>query len=212
MNQMVLFQKARFKKRIMERTEEQSRQIKASFINTYNEFCNNSLSSNLIKINDQALNLKNRLIKELNQELFPKIKDRIHQHYSDYIKFLIRIIEKDEKELINKAKVEIIFNSRDHAYFMKNKNDFQQIFKPNVEIRKSEEDFIGGYKITLPLEKISLDHTIEEIIKSNQLIIEKEFTKIISDKEIKNIQREFEQFIHEQKLKIEGYLIEYDQI
>ena len=33
-----------------------------------------------------------------------------------------------------------------------------------------------------------------------------------NDKEIKNIQREFEQFIHEQKLKIEGYLIEYDQI
>ncbi|MHA1725957.1 MAG: hypothetical protein ACTSYC_02045 [Promethearchaeota archaeon] len=209
---MVLFQKAKIKKRIMERTEERSKQIKSSFINTYNEFCNNSLSSNLIKTNNQALNLKNRLIKELNQELLSKIKERIQEHYSDYIRYLIRTIEKDEKELINKAKVEIIFISRDHAYFMKNKNDFPQIFKSNVEIRKPEEDFIGGYKIRLPLEKISLDHTIDEIIKSNQPIIEKEFTIVISDKEIKDIQREFEQFIHEQKLKIEDYLIEYDEI
>ena len=212
MNQMVLFQKAKIKKRSLERIRERSQNIKGSFINTYNEFCNNFLSSNLIRTKDYALNLKNRLIKELQDDLRLKIKERIEKNYTDYIEYLVRLIEKNEKVLTNARQVEYIFNTQDFEYFTDNKKNYTHIFKDKVNIIKSLGEFIGGYKVRLPEEKISHDLSIDEIINNNLSIIEKEFTKIISDDETGKIEHLFEEFIQKQKLKIEEYIREYEQI
>ncbi len=212
MNQLVLFQKAKIKKKNLEKTKERSQQIKNTFIDTYNEFCNNSLSSNLIRTKDYSLNLKNRLNNELNEDIRAKVNEHIQKNYSEYIKFMIKNMEESVKDLKGESSLEYHFNSKDYDYFTQNKKQHEDLFGEKVQLRKLEEGLIGGYRIILPAEKIARDYSIDEIINNNSSLIEKEFLKLISEEEMKKIEHEFAVFIQTQKSKIEEYLREYDQI
>jgi len=68
-NQQTLFQIAEIKKKNRERAEESLLKMKEHFNETFNRLLNNSLSSALIKIKEEILNSKNRLMSELISDL-----------------------------------------------------------------------------------------------------------------------------------------------
>jgi len=53
---------------------------------------------------------------------------------------------------------------------------------------------------------------VDDIINENLSIIQQEFSNIISDSEIKEIESNFENFIQNQKNGIKQYLENYDRI
>ncbi len=158
------------------------------------------------------MKLKNKLIKELKTSLFNNIKVNIKNNYSNYIKFLLKIIKKIKKTVDKPQAIELILNSKDYSYFLQNSEKIQNLFKNPVEINKENMDFIGGFKISLGGGLISYDYTIDNLINKKSSFIQIEVSKIVNDSEIKEIDKDFNTFIQNQKTKIIEYLKQYDQI
>jgi len=212
LNQKTLFQKAEIKKRFFERSQERSLRLKDHLIETYEQFLNQSLSSTLLKGKEKFLGVKNNLIKELKVSLFIVIKNKIKKNYSGYINYLLKSIEKVKNTIDNPQEIEIIFNSNDYNYFIKNFDKIVDLFKNPVEINKDPRDFIGGFKISLTGGTISYDYTIDNLINKASSFIQMEIAKIVNDSEIKEIEKEFVNFINKHKEKITEYLKLYEQI
>ncbi|MFW9773035.1 MAG: V-type ATP synthase subunit E family protein [Candidatus Thorarchaeota archaeon] len=211
-NQKTIFQIAEIKKRYREIINDNGTKIKTNFIETYNKQLNSSLSLTLLKIKEEILNLKNKLISSLIIDLKQLLIERIKNNYSSYLKFLITTIS-EIKPLVDKPpEVVISLNSRDYEYFLKNFDQLQNIFKNQVTLNTRKEDFIGGFRISQISNKISYDFSIANLMNRKRSVIEIEFSKIFSDvySEIEEIIQNYEKFIQDQKLALKEYLKDYD--
>ncbi|MGB5910119.1 MAG: V-type ATP synthase subunit E family protein [Promethearchaeia archaeon] len=209
-NQTTLFQKAEIKKNYLKRIEENSLRIKNYFLETYNQFLNKSLSEMLSKAKDEVLLLKNHLLEELKNEIEQNIKSKISEKYPSYIKFFIDSVKNVIHIIDKRPTVFITLNSEDFTYFKTNFNKIQDLFKNKVEIIKSDYEFIGGFKVILSNKNIIYDYTIDNFLMKNSTIIEKEFSIVFSESEIKNLQSSYEIFIQNKKLATKGYIKDYD--
>lgn len=209
MNQLTLFQKARIKKDYMEKTADRSLRLRKKFIDANNKFLNNSLSSNLVKAKRRVLEMKNQLLEDLNDGLRKCIKEKIEKNYNNYINFLIDTI-KSQTHIDKPPEINFFLNPKDHKYFSKNIAKLKDYFTNPVIINKSETNIIGGFRIKH--QNIEYDYSIDNLIKRSSSIIQIEFTKLISDALLKEIDKNFEFFIQNQKVAIEEYLKRYDQI
>ncbi len=212
LNQKTMFQKGEIKKRFLERSNERSLRLRTHFTENYKHFLNQSLSATLLRAKEKFLNLKNNLITNLTTSLFNLIKEKREKNYSAYIKYLLNLINQVKKTMEKPQDIELIFNDKDYNYFIKNFDKISDLFKNPVEINKDRYDFLGGFKISLVGGVISYDYTIDNLIDKNSSFIQMEIAKILNDTEIKNIEKEYEEFIEEQKKRITEYLIKYDQI
>lgn len=212
LNQKTLFQKAEIKKRFLERSNERSLRLRNHFNENYEQFLNQSLSTTLLKGKEKFLYLKNQLISTLKTTLINLIKTELDKKYSTYIEYLLNSITKIKKTIDKSQDIELILNHKDYNYFIKKFDKILDIFKNPVEINEDRYDFIGGFKISLVGGAISYDYTIDNLIDKNSSFIQMEIAKILNDTEIKNIEKEYEEFIEEQKKRITEYLIKYDQI
>ncbi|MFX1242292.1 MAG: V-type ATP synthase subunit E family protein [Promethearchaeota archaeon] len=212
LDQQTLFQIAETKKKYSERIAESSSKVKNNFIENYNKRLNNALSSTLLKIKEETLNVKNELISHLIIDLNRELQKKINDNYSNYIKFLLEIFI-SIKHLIDKPpEIVINFNSRDYEYFIKNFDKIQKIFENKVILNPSQEEFIGGFKILQTKMNISYDFSITSLINKRRSVIEIEFSKIFSNIyfKINEIIQDYEKFILNQKKAINEYLKNYD--
>ena len=211
-NQQTLFQMAEVRKKARERTSESSLKMKGSFNETYSKLLNNSLSSYLLKIKEEVLKSKNKLMLELISDLTDLIKVKIKNNYSGYISFLLKNLE-NIKHLVDKPPEIIIhLNSIDFKYFSNNLGKIESILRNKVRLIKSKEEFTGGFKCVIISGNLTYDYTIENQLKKSTSIIEIEFSKIFSDSEpdIRAIENNYIQFIQNQKLAVNEYLKNYE--
>ncbi len=208
----MLLQKAEIKKRHIERNIESSKRLRDQFIETHNQFLNNALSQTLLNIKESILNLKKRLIKELKISLKNLIKEKIDKEYSYYITSLILLIKEVSPIIDKPPRVTILLNNTDFNYFNENFAKIEDIFKNEVGITKTTTDFIGGFKVINPNEDILYDYSIDNLISKKSSLIEIEFSRVFSESEVKNLEKDFEQFIQKKKLDIDEFLREYDRI
>ncbi len=208
----MLLQKAEIKKRHIERNIESSKRLRDQFIETHNQFLNNALSQTLLNIKESILNLKRRLIKELKISLKNLIKEKIDKEYSYYITSLINRIKEVSPIIDKPPRVTILLNNTDFNYFNENFAKIEDIFKNEVGITKTTTDFIGGFKVITPNEDILYDYSIDNLISKKSSLIEIEFSRVFSESEVKNLEKDFEQFIQKKKLDIDEFLREYDRI
>ena len=186
--------------------------LKDHLIESFEQFLNQSLSSTLLKGNEKSLDLKNRLIKELKNSLFNLIRDKIKKNYSGYITYLLKSIN-SLKNIVDKPQgIELLLNSKDYNYFIKNFDKVAGLFKNPIDINKDQHDFIGGFKISLIEGIISYNYTIDNLIDKYSSFIQIEISKVINDSEIKENEKEFKNFIQNQKEKITEYLRLYEHI
>ncbi|MBD3193724.1 MAG: hypothetical protein GF317_01615 [Candidatus Lokiarchaeota archaeon] len=211
-SQQKLFQKAEIKKKYRETTNQRADVIKNQFINDYVQKLNTSLSNTLLNSKEQFLNLKNELIKRLEEDLRETIKEKISQNYSDYIAFFTNLIKHKAKINNPNSKISLHLNAKDFEYFNTNINQLEPHFKNPIVLENIQNQIIGGFKIEVIDDKIFYDHSVDALIIQNREIIEKEFTGILMDYKIKEIERQYEDFIKDQKNKIDDYLIKYDRI
>jgi hypothetical protein len=193
-------------------TSEMSLKIKKQFIKNNIQFLNNFLSSNLLKTKENVLKLKNRLVNELELELNNILKAQINQNYSKYIRYLFGVIKGIHTAIDKPPEIVIEFNSKDYNYFIKNLEKINQFFINPVKIYNNLEDHINGFKVILFEGTISFDYTINNLLTQSITLIEHEFSKVLSDSIIKELERDFENFIQNQKLRIEEYLYKYEQV
>ncbi|NVM34870.1 MAG: hypothetical protein HWN81_04695 [Candidatus Lokiarchaeota archaeon] len=186
--------------------------LKDHLIESYEQFLNQSLSSTLLKGKEKFLDLKNRLIKELKNTLFNLIRDKIKKNYSGYITHLLKSINSLKNTIDKPQGIELILNFKDYNYFIKKFDKVAGLFKNPVEINKDQHDFIGGFRISLIGGIISYNYTIDNLIDKYSSFIQIEISKIVDDSEIKESEKEFENFIQNQKEKITEYLGLYEQI
>ena len=186
--------------------------MKQHFIDSFDQFLNQSLSSTLLNGKEKFLNIKNNLIKKLNASLFKLIREKMDNNYASYIDYLLDSIKIVKKTIDKPQEIELIFNNKDYNYFIKNFDKILDLFKNPIEINEDKRDFIGGFKVSLVGGVISYDYTIDNLIKKNSSFIQMEISKIINDSEIKEIEIGFEEFIKNQKKLITEYLTQYDQI
>lgn len=212
LTQKTLFQKAEIKKRFIERGAERSLRLRQQFIESYEQFLNQSLSSTLLKGKEKFLKLKNNLILELRKSLFNLIQVKIEKNYPAYIDFLLNSIKEVTKTIDKPQEIELIFNERDYSYFLKEHDKIENLFQNPVEINKDRRDYIGGFKISLIGGVISYDYTIDIIIDKISPFIQMEISKIVTDTKIKEIENDFEKFVKKQKQKITEHLRKYDQL
>ena len=211
-NQQTLFQMAEVRKKARERTLENSLKMKAYFNETYNKLLNNSLSSYLLKIKEEVLKSKNKLMLELISDLKDLIKDKIKNNYSSYIKFLLKNLESIKQFVDKPPEIVIHLNSIDFKYFSNNLGKIENILKNKVSLIKSKEEFTGGFKCVITTGNLSYDYTIENQLKKSIPIIEIEFSKIFSDSEpeVEALENNYIQFIQNQKLAVNEYLKKYE--
>lgn len=211
-NQKALLQKALIKKNSLDKLTENSLRARKYFIDTYNQFLNNSLSSTLLKVKDNFLKFKNSLLKELKIHLINNIEESIRKFYQNYKNFLINKLS-GIVPVITKTKENIILvNSTDYDFIKNNFNKLPDSFKNNANFKISDEKIIGGFKVLLDNGKISYDFTIDNIINKNSILIEKEFSTIFNESKVKGLEQNFENFIKDRRLSIEEYLKEYDRV
>ena len=212
LNQQTLFQKAEIKKRYIDKTLERSSKIRKRFAKNYTNYLNQSLSSTLLKGKEIVLIIKNKLINNLKTTLNSLINEKINNNYANYIKYLIDSIKKVKPNIEKHKDIELLLNSKDYDYFLKNFSKLENLFEVLVEIHEDKKDFIGGFKVTLGGGLISYDYTIKNLIDKNSVFIQMEISKIIENIEIKSIENKFDNFIQVQKSKITEVLRKFDQI
>lgn len=186
--------------------------MKDHLLESYEQFLNQSLSATLLNGKEAFLNLKNQLIIELKTSVINQIKNKIKKNYSEYITYLLKSIKILKNNIDKPQGLELLLNTKDYNYFIKNFDKISSLFENPVEINKDPDDFIGGYKIALIEGIISYDYTIDNLIEKNSSFIQMEISKIVDDSEIKEIEKEFEDFIKKRKEKITEYLRFYEQI
>jgi vacuolar-type H+-ATPase subunit E/Vma4 len=212
LNQQTLFQIAEIKKRYIDKTVERSSKIRKRFAKNYTNYLNQSLSSTLLKGKETVLKLKNKLINELKTKLNSLISEKINKHYANYIIYLINSMKSVKPNIKRHQEIELLLNSKDYDYFLKNYSKIENSFEVPVEIHEDQKDFIGGFKVILGGGLISYDYTIENLINKNSVYIQMEISKIIENIEIKSIENKFDNLIQVQKHKITEVLRIYDQI
>ena len=211
-NRQNLFQKAEIRKKYLERSNESFMRLKNHFVEAYYQYLNNSLSSTLLELKEKELDLKNNLIWELENSLYELMKGKIESKYEDYVTYLLAYI-KDKIDFIDKAtKIELLFNSKDFAYFSKNSKKIDNLFKNSFVIKEALGEFIGGFKVILSDGDISYDYSLDNLITKNSNYIQKKLFDILTESGIKEIERNFEEFIQTQKLGLGGHLKKYDRI
>ncbi|MFX1572944.1 MAG: hypothetical protein ACFFB0_09350 [Promethearchaeota archaeon] len=208
----MLFQKAEMKNNYNEMIDEASLKVKNKFLEDYDQFLNEHLTSSLLKLKETILNLKNQLKEDLRISLFELIKTKLDKNYSTYIEYILNFIKLVSENIGGHGKINFFFNLRDFNYFNKNSNKIKSIFRDSITIEQSSRKFLGGFEVTMPQASISYDYSFDTLINRNYTQIELEFSKIISDVEYKKLYDEFEEFIQEKKKDIEGILSKYDQI
>lgn len=212
LNQQMLYQKAEIKKDILKHINESSKKIKNQFVNSYKDFLNKSLSSTLLDSKELILNLKNRMLSDLKDNLILKLKDLISHNYSNYLQYLTTRI-KDLVHIVDKPpKVTIILNHKDYDGIKKNPSEIKSLFKNDIEISESEDEFIGGFKIFSKQGKIIYNYSIDAILERNLIIIEEYLSQVFSEEKIQEIRVNFEKFIENKKFEMKDYLIEYEQV
>ncbi len=152
------------------------------------------------------------MIKGLKDSLFNLIRDKIEKNYPGYITYLLKSINGLKNSVDKPQGIELILNFKDYKYFIKNFDKVAGIFKNPIEINKDQHDFIGGFKISLIGGVISYNYTIDNFIDKYSSFIQIEISKIVDDSEIKESEKEFENFIQNQKEKISEYLRFYEHI
>ncbi|MGV9200289.1 MAG: hypothetical protein ACOC4M_15900, partial [Promethearchaeia archaeon] len=159
------------------------------------------------------LNLKSFLLNDLIRDIHDIIKDKIEKNYESYQKFLIHNLKDFCEEILEEdQEFRLILNKRDFNYFNKNSDNLCNNLSNSFQIEKGEEEFTGGFKVYIEKEKLSYDSTINNLLEQYSNYIEGEFSKIVSDKGIKQIQQEFEQFTKRKKSEMKEYLKEYERI
>jgi vacuolar-type H+-ATPase subunit E/Vma4 len=186
--------------------------LKNHFIENFEQFLNQSLSTTILKGKEKFLDLKNNLISTLKTKLIKQIKIKLDEKYESYIEYLLDSLKNIKNTIDKPQDIELIFNNKDYNYFIKNFDKILDVFNNPIEINEDRYDFIGGFKISLVGGVISYDYTIDNLIDKNSSFIQMEIAKILNDTEIKRIEKEYEEFIEEQKKKITEYLVQYDQI
>jgi vacuolar-type H+-ATPase subunit E/Vma4 len=211
-NQQTLFQIAEAKKKNKERTRESSLKMKQHFNETFNKLLNSSLSSTLLKIKEDVLKSKNKLMLELISDLTDLINSEIKEDYPKYVDFIIKTIENIKYIIDKPPEIIITLNSRDFDYFNNKRELIEKIFKNPVKLKESETQFTGGFICVVAKGNISYNYTIENQIKKKLSIIEIEFSKIFQDSEpdIKVLENDYVQFIENQKLAFDEYLKDYE--
>lgn len=211
-NRQNLFQKAEIRKKYLERSNESFIRVKNHFVEAYNQYLNNSLSSTLLELKEKELDLKNNLLRELENSIYELLKEKIKTKYEDYVKYLLDYF-KDKIDFIDKpTKIELLFNYQDFAYFSKNSKKIDNLFKNSFVIKEAPGEFIGGFKVILSDGDISYDYSLDNLITKNSNYVQKKLFKILTETGIKEIERDFEEFIQTQKLGLEGHLKKYDRI
>lgn len=212
LNRQNLFQKAEIRKKYLERSNESFIRVKNHFVEAYNQYLNNSLSSTLLELKEKELDLKNNLLRELENSIYELLKEKIKTKYEDYVKYLLDYF-KDKIDFIDKpTKIELLFNYQDFAYFSKNSKKIDNLFKNSFVIKEAPGEFIGGFKVILSDGDISYDYSLDNLITKNSNYVQKKLFKILTETGIKEIERDFEEFIQTQKLGLEGHLKKYDRI
>ena len=144
--------------------------------------------------------------------MISKIKDLISNNYSNYLQFLTERI-KELVHIIDKPpKVIIKLNHRDYDNIKTSASKIKSLFKNDVEIIESDEEFIGGFKVISQGVKINYNYSINAILEKNEIIIEEHLSQEFSEDQIKNLQGNFENFIKNKKLEMKDYLNEYEKI
>lgn len=186
--------------------------MRKNFNEIYNNLLNNFLSSSLLKIKEEVLKTKNKLMLDLISALTDLIEDKIKNNYASYIAFLLTILQSIKPIIDKPPEIRITFNSKDFSYFSGYMNKIEKIFTNKVKLIKSEKEFTGGFVCVLTAGNISYNYTIENQLKRNNTIIEITFSKIFSDFEanVKNLENKYVQFIQNQKLALDNYLKDYE--
>ncbi len=211
-NRQNLFQKAEIRKIYLERSNESFMRLKNHFVEAYDQYLNNSLSSTLLELKEKELDLKNNLIFELENSIYELLKGKIKSKYEDYVKYLLDYF-KDKLDFIDKpTKIEILFNNKDFAYFSENSKKIDKLFKNSFVIKEASREFIGGFKVILSDGDISYDYSLDNLITKNSNYIQKKLFNILTESGIKEIERDFEEFIQTKKLGLGGHLKKYDRI
>ena len=156
--------------------------------------------------------MKNGLLKELIDDIYLLIKEKIGKHYDNYIKFLTNFLKRISSSFDKNQEIKIFFNSEDHSYFISNFDKIQNLFNSKIEIQEIEEDIAGGFKILSESGLIDYDYSLNSLVEQKSALIQIEFSKIMSDTEIKKLENNFSEFIQNKKLEIEKYLADYDRI
>lgn len=212
MSQNTLSQKSQIKKNFLKRSNENSIRIKSNFIETYNQVLNNALASTLLKIKQDVLAIKNKLLNELRLALLQQVKSIINNNYESYITFLINDLNKFAQTVKYTSKISLVLNKKDYAYFSENSRKIEDIFKTQITLKTTEVSFIGGFKAFLENEEISYDLTLENFIAKQSVLIESAFSERFFETFIDELNQKFEKFISNKKENIEEHLKEYDRI
>lgn len=211
-NEKSLFQKADLSKKYREKSIKNSLKIKNYFLENYNQFLNNTLSSVLTNIKEDFLELKNRLVKELKDGINQKLKERVSKNREQYINFVLDLFKDVNNTMENIEKIIVLLNAEDYHYFEKNIDKIKNIFQNKIEIQNINDEIIGGFKILLNNGLIFYDYSLNKLIDMNLSLIQIEFSKIITDFNIKNLETNFSDYIKNKKSKIKEYLADYDRI
>ncbi|MBY9002801.1 MAG: hypothetical protein KGD73_02410 [Candidatus Lokiarchaeota archaeon] len=212
MNQNTLFQKSQIKKNLLKRSNENSLRIKTHFIETHNQLLNNALSSSLLKIKQDVLEIKNNLLKEIRFVLLKRIESNITNDYEKYVAYLINKLTSFSQTIKNSSKFSIALNKRDYKFFSENSRKINNIFKSQIPLKIASDSFIGGFKVYIESENISYDISIENYILKQSVLIESAFSEQFSEKNINELTQKFENFITNKKQTIMEHLKEYDRI
>ena len=211
-NQKALLQKALIKKNSLDKLTENSLRTRKYFVDIYNRFLNNSLSSTLLKVKENFLKFKNSLLKELKIDLINNIEKNIRKSYQNYKNFLINKLSGITPIIVKTKENIILLNSNDYDFIKNNFNKLPDSLKNNANFKISDEKIIGGFKALLDNGKISYDFTIDNVINKNSILIEKEFSTIFNESKVKDLEQNFENFIKDKRSGIEEYLKEYDRV
>ncbi|MBD3229080.1 MAG: hypothetical protein GF329_12905 [Candidatus Lokiarchaeota archaeon] len=207
-NKKYLLEEAEINKRFEEEIYDESTRIRRKFIEKFNKILNDYQFQLLSKVRNELLGLKNDLIKNLKSELIGLIKQKIEDDYTTYIEFILNRIKNFSRNLNGKSENLIIkLNNRDYEYFNRNFNLLDDIFGDPIDIKRIQDQIIGGFEIFLNQEKITFDFTFINLIENNSILIEKEFSRFVSDENFKSIEHEFEKYIQNKSFEIKTYEI-----
>ncbi len=212
-NQQMLFLKAEIKKKNSDNFENKSQKLKKNYLNQFNKELNTNLSSTLLNSKERILRFKNKLINECIIDLQNELKKRIEKNYSGYSQYLLDSISQVYRNNKNMLKNSILyFNERDYAYLNKNSEIIEKITKKKGKKEISNQITLGGFILQENDGEITFNYNLSSIIYENRDLIEIQFSELIPDSEIKDLQKEFELFVNKKKEEIKNHLIKYDKI
>jgi len=158
--------------------------------------------------------MKHGFVDDLKKEVFLKTKEHINKNYTNYIDYILQVIENISDFMDKPPSIIFTFNDKDYNFFKEpsNMKKIQTFYKNPILIEESSQGFIGGFIAKIE-GGISYNIIIDDMIAKNTPIFEIELSKIIVDNELNKIKNEFEEFIEDKKMGIhliEDYLKKYE--